>query len=110
MPLDGAMLSQVKQEIETAVGARVDRITQPGREELIVALRGRQGAYRLLISVNAASPRVHFTRAADNQITVPSHDLHAESQGHMVAQLVNGIKIQLQNAVQSCLTHLSQLG
>ena len=57
MPLDGAMLSQVKQEIETAVGARVDRITQPGREELIVALRGRQGAYRLLISVNAASPR-----------------------------------------------------
>ena len=25
MPLDGAMLSQVKQEIETAVGARVDR-------------------------------------------------------------------------------------
>ena len=60
MPLDGAMLSQVKQEIETAVGARVDRITQPGREELIVALRGRQGAYRLLISVNAASPRVHL--------------------------------------------------
>ena len=46
MPLDGAMLSQVKQEIETAVGARVDRITQPGREELIVALRGRQGADR----------------------------------------------------------------
>ncbi len=72
MPLDGAMLSQVKQEIETAVGARVDRITQPGREELIVALRGRQGAYRLLISVNAASPRVHFTRAAvENPKTPP---------------------------------------
>ena len=68
MPLDGAMLSQVKQEIETAVGARVDRITQPGREELIVALRGRQGAYRLLISVNSASPRVHFTRAAVENI------------------------------------------
>lgn len=49
-------------------------------------------------------------RAADNQIAVPSHDLHAESQGHMVAQLINGIKIQLQNTVQSCLAHLSQLG
>ena len=72
MPLDGAMLSQVKQEIETAVGARVDRITQPGREEMILALRGRQGAYRLLISVNAASPRIHFTRAAvENPKTPP---------------------------------------
>ena len=71
MPLDGAMLSQVKQEIETAVGARVDRITQPGREELIVAVRGRQGAYRLLISVNAASPRVHFTRAAVENTKTP---------------------------------------
>ena len=79
MPLDGAMLSQVKQEIETAVGARVDRITQPGREELIVALRGRQGAYRLLISVNAASPRVHFTRGG-GEPQDPAHVLHAHAQ------------------------------
>lgn len=63
MPLDGAMLSQVKQEIEVAVGSRVDRISQPTREELIIALRGRQGAFKLLISVGAGSPRIHFTQS-----------------------------------------------
>ena len=100
MPLDGAMLSQVKQEIETAVGARVDRITQPGREELIVALRGRQGAYRLLISVNAASPRVHFTRAAvENPKTPPMFCM-------LLRKHVQGAKIAavVQPAVERMLT------
>lgn len=64
MPLDGAMLSQVSREIETAVGCRVDRIMQPTREELILALRGRQGSFKLLIAVNAASPRIQFTQSS----------------------------------------------
>ena len=64
MPLDGAMLTQVKHELEGAIGSRVDRVTQPSREELILALRSRQGASRILISVNAGSPRIHFTQAA----------------------------------------------
>lgn len=43
MPLDGAMLSQVKQEIETAVGARVDRDhpAGPGRSSLWRSGAGR---------------------------------------------------------------------
>lgn len=65
MPLDGAMLSQVKQEIEAfAVGSRVDKIYQPSREEVILSLRGRQGSAKLLISVGASSPRIHFTQVA----------------------------------------------
>ena len=44
--VDEPALSQVKQEIETAVGARVDRITQPGREELIVTAAGRVAWFR----------------------------------------------------------------
>ena len=72
MPLDGAMLTQVKHELEGALGSRVDRVTQPSREELILALRSRQGASRILISVNAGSPRIHFTQAAvENPKTPP---------------------------------------
>ncbi len=62
MPLDGAMLSQVKEEIARQImGSRVDKIYQPSREELILSLRGREGAVKLLISASANSSRIHFT-------------------------------------------------
>ena len=44
MALDGAFLSQLKYEIESAaLESRVDRIHQPSREELVIALRWRGG-------------------------------------------------------------------
>lgn len=65
MALDGAMLSQIAEELRRGIlHSRVDKIYQPGREELILSLRGREGAYKLLISVNAGSPRIHFTNVA----------------------------------------------
>ena len=80
MPLDGAMLSQVKQEIETAVGARVDRIAQPGREELIVALRGRQGAYPAAdLGERRQSPGA-FYPGGGGEPQDPAHVLHAHAQ------------------------------
>ena len=40
MALDGMFLYQLRQELaEKALGARVDRIHQPAREEIIIALR-----------------------------------------------------------------------
>lgn len=65
MALDGAFLRHLKREIEeTAVGARVDRIYQPNRDELLFLLRSRDGAFRLLLSARANSARIHFTRYA----------------------------------------------
>ena len=65
MALDGAFLSQLRYEIESmALGSRVDRIHQPGREELIIALRWKGGTGKLLISAGANSPRIHFTSVA----------------------------------------------
>lgn len=65
MALDGAFLRHLKREIEkTAVGARVDRIYQPNRDEILFSLRNREGLFRLLLSARANSARVHFTRYA----------------------------------------------
>ncbi|QAT49518.1 fibronectin/fibrinogen-binding protein [Caproiciproducens sp. NJN-50] len=65
MALDGAFLRHLKREIEeTAAGARVDRIYQPNRDEILFLLRSRDGAFRLLLSARANSARVHFTRYA----------------------------------------------
>ena len=64
MALDGAFLRQIKLEIDSwAIGARVDKIAQPSKEELVVALRQKGGSRRLLICSGASSPRIHFTQA-----------------------------------------------
>lgn len=61
MALDGIFLSCIKRELEAAVGSRIDRIHQPSREEVVITLRHRGGNAKLLISVGAGSPRLHFT-------------------------------------------------
>ena len=62
MALDGAFLKHIKQELESCLlGARVDKIHQPNREELVVAFRTREAAYKVLFSARANSARVHFT-------------------------------------------------
>ena len=65
MALDGAFLRHLKKEItDRALGARVDKIYQPNKEELVFLLRTRQEAFKLLLSARANSPRIHFTQYA----------------------------------------------
>ena len=73
MALDGVFLSIIKTEIEqTALGGRVDRISQPSREEVIFSLRCKGGGCKLLLSANADSPRIHFTETGvENPKTPP---------------------------------------
>lgn len=62
MALDGSFLRHLKSELETALlGSRVDKIHQPNREEVVVAFRSREGAYKVLFSARANSARVHLT-------------------------------------------------
>lgn len=63
MPLDALCLSGVIRELNTALsGSRVDKIYQPGRDEVILALRSPAvGNVRLLLSSNPANPRLHLT-------------------------------------------------
>lgn len=62
MALDGAFLRHIKKELEEKLlGGRVDKIHQPNREELMVAFRTRESAYKVLFSARANSARVHFT-------------------------------------------------
>lgn len=68
MALDGAFLLAVKQELEPLVGGRIEKIHQPSREEIVIGIRTRSGSSKILVSVNAASARIHIT---DQQIENP---------------------------------------
>lgn len=73
MPLDAVCLSAVVRELEPfVVGARVDKIYQPARDEIILLLRGNRGSGRLLLTANPAHPRLQLTTAfRDNPATPP---------------------------------------
>ncbi len=62
MALDGAFLRYVVYEMrEKLDGMRVEKIFQPNRDEIVVAFRGVGGAYKVLMSARANSPRVNIT-------------------------------------------------
>ncbi|MDE7099335.1 MAG: NFACT family protein [Ruminococcus sp.] len=68
MALDGAFLYAVKNELQSLVGGRVEKIYQPSREEIIISIRKK----KLYISANAGSARVHITqKQPDNPQTPP---------------------------------------
>ena len=73
MPLDGITLNLLKQELsQYIIGSRIEKIHQPSKDELVFHLRSREGAYRLLISASANSPRLHLTaNAPENPATPP---------------------------------------
>jgi len=73
MALDGIFLNLIKKEIlDNAVNGKVDKIHQPSREELVIHLRTKNGTKKLLLSVRANSPRIHFTEhAPENPATPP---------------------------------------
>ena len=57
---------------EKLIDARVDKIHQPSKEELIISLRWNGGNGKLLVSASASAPRIHFTEAqVDNPKAPP---------------------------------------
>ncbi len=73
MALDGIFLSHIKNELAPQIiSARVEKIHQPSREELVLHLRSRAGAFKLFLSVRVNSPRVHLTsNPPENPATPP---------------------------------------
>ncbi len=71
MALDGAFLNNVKRELGILIGGRIDKISQPSREEIVIAFRTRGGNEKLLFSAAAGSARVNITKAAIENPKVP---------------------------------------
>ncbi len=72
MPLDAVYLTHVVSELQGSLaGAKIDKIHQLSKDEVILALRSRQGSFRLLLSANPAHPRVNLTSAPTENPAVP---------------------------------------
>ena len=62
MAFDAGMLSCVLHEIrEESLGARIEKVYQPERDEIILQMRSKSGGKRLLINAGSNNPRIGFT-------------------------------------------------
>ena len=65
MAFDAYFLTAVLKEIrEKTLGARVEKIYQPGRDQMILLLKGQTGRYKLLLAPNPAAPRLYLTQTS----------------------------------------------
>lgn len=73
MALDGITLGFIKSELyDFLKGAKVEKVHQPSKNELVFIFRSREGAYRMYTSCDGQSPRVHLTRySLENPKTPP---------------------------------------
>lgn len=62
MALDGIYLSSLIEEIkDIIIDCKVDKITQPEKDEIILSFKKNRKVYKLLISSSSNYPRIHFT-------------------------------------------------
>ena len=62
MPMDGLTLGFMARELHAAlVGGRIDKVNQPERDELLIAIRNHNVNQQLLICASANNARIHLT-------------------------------------------------
>ena len=72
MALDGIFVHFLTNELkEELISSRVSQIHQPNRNELVLAVRTKNGNKKLLLSAGANSPRVSFTGNAPENPAAP---------------------------------------
>ncbi len=73
MSFDGFVTHAVVRELkETLLSGKIDKVYQPEKDEIIIAVRTPRGTYKLLMSAASANPRIHLTnRSYENPITAP---------------------------------------
>lgn len=61
MALDAITLRAITHELKTALdGGKIDKITQPEKDELIFTIRSQKTNYRLLVSASSSNARIHL--------------------------------------------------
>ena len=74
MAFDGITIANMVYELnKTILGGRINKISQPEPDELMLTIKGNDGTYKLLISANASLPLIYLTQQSkSNPLTAPN--------------------------------------
>lgn len=63
--IDGIVLNCITSELNDLLcQGRIDKITQPEKDEILLTIRSNSTKYKLLLSAQASMPRIHLTEAS----------------------------------------------
>lgn len=72
MPFDGVVVSNITYDLNKyLLGARIEKIYQPGTLELVLNVHSNRSNFKLIISAESANPRIHFTESNINNPESP---------------------------------------
>lgn len=110
MALDGGFLHLLKTELGQAEDCHIDKIYQPSRDELVLLLRKKGFAKRLIISARSGSARIHFTEQKhENPETPPMFCMLARK--HFSSARLTHINQQgLERVLELCFNATNEMG
>ena len=74
MALDGLTIYGIICELNTTLkGGKIDKITQPEKDEVLFAIRNEGKTHKLLISASSSNPRIYLTESykKENPLKAP---------------------------------------
>ena len=72
MPFDGVAVRCIAHELDKLLkGGRVDKISMPGAEDVVMHVRSQGTNYKILLSCNPSFPRCYLTDVSRENPTVP---------------------------------------
>lgn len=93
MPNDLITLKALSSELNFALsGGKIEKIYQPERDEITLAIRSKGAKYSLVISASAQNPRIHLTSVKkENPITAPSFCMHLRK--YLTSGIIESVSI-----------------
>lgn len=93
MPNDLVTLKALCAELNaTLAGGKIEKIYQPEKDEITLAIRAFGQKHNLVISANAQNPRLHLTTIKkENPVTAPSFCMHLRK--YLTSGIIESIEI-----------------
>lgn len=110
MAFDGAFLHTLLRELNTAAGARVEKIYQPSKDEMLIHLKKKDFSEKLLIVARSGSGRIGFTRATFENPAVPPMFCMLTRKFFSSARFVGAVQKGLERIIELNFETVNELG
>lgn len=111
MPMDGVTFHLIANELNALlVNGRVDKITQPERDEVIITVRSQGENHNLLLSASAGCARAHITKVKKSNPLEPPN-LCMLMRKHLIGGRIRFVRQALSDRILEIgIEHIDELG
>lgn len=111
MAFDGIVTCAVVQELNrTILGGKINRVTQPERDEIVLQIYANQKNFRVLLSANPENARINLTEInRENPMTAPNFCMVLRK--HLVGAAITSVKqVKFDRIVEFGIEGVNDLG